>query len=230
MTSSRTRAPIRPAPVGLVGPRCLGSAAVVTELDLALGDGRTLHAYDTHPGADRSRRRVLAPRHAQHRLAARAAVRGRRPTSGLRWVSYDRPGYGGSTPLPGRDIASAAADTAAVADALGIERLAVIGHSGGGPHALACGALLRGPRRRRGQHRPGWRRSTPRGSTGSPAWPPPAWLAPRRRRGARGEGAVRGSGVEYDPEFTPADLAVLEATGRGSATSSARRWRPGRAV
>jgi pimeloyl-ACP methyl ester carboxylesterase len=61
---------------------------------------------------------------------------------GIRWVSYDRPGYGGSTPSPGRDVASAASYTASVADALGIGGFAVMGHSGGGTHALACGALL----------------------------------------------------------------------------------------
>jgi pimeloyl-ACP methyl ester carboxylesterase len=60
----------------------------------------------------------------------------------LRWVSYDRPAYGGSSPNPGRDIASAATDVAAIADALGIDRFAAVGHSGGGPHALGCGALL----------------------------------------------------------------------------------------
>ena len=63
---------------------------------------------------------------------------------GIRWVSYDRPGYGGSTPHPGRDIASAAADVSSVAQALGIGQFAVMGHSGGGSHALACGALLPG--------------------------------------------------------------------------------------
>ena len=63
---------------------------------------------------------------------------------GIRWVSYDRPGYKASTPRPGRDIASAAADAASVADALGVGEFAVMGHSGGGPHALACGALLPG--------------------------------------------------------------------------------------
>lgn len=61
---------------------------------------------------------------------------------GMRWLSYDRPAYGGSTPRPDRDVSSAAADVAAIADALGIARFAVMGHSGGGPHALACAALL----------------------------------------------------------------------------------------
>jgi pimeloyl-ACP methyl ester carboxylesterase len=63
-------------------------------------------------------------------------------TRGLRLVGYDRPGYGGSTPHPGRRVADAAADTAAIADALGARRFATWGISGGGPHALACAALL----------------------------------------------------------------------------------------
>jgi pimeloyl-ACP methyl ester carboxylesterase len=62
---------------------------------------------------------------------------------GLRLVSYSRPGYGGSARDPGRTIASAASDAAAIADALGAERFATWGTSGGGPHALACAALLR---------------------------------------------------------------------------------------
>ena len=61
---------------------------------------------------------------------------------GIRLFSYDRPGYGGSTRSQGRNVASCAADIAAVCDALGIERLAVWGISGGGPHALAAAALL----------------------------------------------------------------------------------------
>jgi pimeloyl-ACP methyl ester carboxylesterase len=61
---------------------------------------------------------------------------------GIRFLGYDRPGYGGSDAQPGRTVADAAADVAAIADALGIERLAVWGLSGGGPHALACAALL----------------------------------------------------------------------------------------
>jgi pimeloyl-ACP methyl ester carboxylesterase len=61
---------------------------------------------------------------------------------GLRLIGYDRPGYGDSTPQPGRRVADAAGDVATIADALGIERFATWGISGGGPHALACAALL----------------------------------------------------------------------------------------
>jgi pimeloyl-ACP methyl ester carboxylesterase len=61
---------------------------------------------------------------------------------GIRLLAYDRPGYGGSDPQPGRSVADAAGDVTAIADALGIDRFAVEGGSGGGPHTLACAALL----------------------------------------------------------------------------------------
>jgi len=61
---------------------------------------------------------------------------------GLRTVFYARPGYSGSTPHPGRSVANAAADTAVVLDAIGADRFVTLGWSGGGPHALACAALL----------------------------------------------------------------------------------------
>ncbi len=57
-------------------------------------------------------------------------------------IAFDRPGYGGSDRLPGRRVADVATDAAAVADELGIDRFAVVGRSGGGPHALAVAALL----------------------------------------------------------------------------------------
>ncbi|MCF1592997.1 alpha/beta fold hydrolase [Streptomyces muensis] len=60
----------------------------------------------------------------------------------VRLITYDRPGYGPSDRLPGRPVSHVAADVSAIADALGIERFAVVGRSGGGPHALACAALL----------------------------------------------------------------------------------------
>jgi pimeloyl-ACP methyl ester carboxylesterase len=61
---------------------------------------------------------------------------------GLRHVSYSRPGYAESDRQPGRTVGDCAADVAAIADAMGIERFYVTGQSGGGPHSLACAALL----------------------------------------------------------------------------------------
>jgi pimeloyl-ACP methyl ester carboxylesterase len=61
---------------------------------------------------------------------------------GVRLVSHDRPGYGDSDRLSGRSVADVAADVGAIADHLGVERFATWGISGGGPHALACAALL----------------------------------------------------------------------------------------
>ncbi len=63
---------------------------------------------------------------------------------GLRIVQYSRPGYGRSTPRPGRLVADAAADVAAILDHLGAGQFVTAGWSGGGPHALACAALLPG--------------------------------------------------------------------------------------
>jgi pimeloyl-ACP methyl ester carboxylesterase len=61
---------------------------------------------------------------------------------GLRLVMPSRPGYSGSTENPGRTVGSVAADVAHLLDALGAAEFVTIGWSGGGPHALACGALL----------------------------------------------------------------------------------------
>jgi pimeloyl-ACP methyl ester carboxylesterase len=61
---------------------------------------------------------------------------------GIRLICYDRPGYGGSTPKPGRRVLDAAHDVAAIASELDITRFSVVGRSGGGPHALACAAAL----------------------------------------------------------------------------------------
>jgi pimeloyl-ACP methyl ester carboxylesterase len=113
---------------------------VVREMDLGLDDGRTLHVYDAD---DADGRLAVFWHHGTPNIGAppeplfEAADR-----LGIRWVSYDRPGYGGSTPYQDRNVALAAADVSSVADALGIDRFAVMGHSGGGPHALACAALL----------------------------------------------------------------------------------------
>jgi pimeloyl-ACP methyl ester carboxylesterase len=63
-------------------------------------------------------------------------------TKGIRLISFDRPGYGGSTADPGHTVASGADNVRAIAEALGHDRLGIWGISGGGPYALACAALL----------------------------------------------------------------------------------------
>lgn len=61
---------------------------------------------------------------------------------GLRFVGLTRPGYGGSARQQGRRVVDVVADTAAVLASIGAEECLVGGHSGGGPHALACAARL----------------------------------------------------------------------------------------
>ena len=112
------------------------------ERDVSLADGSVLHAYDSgHEGDDA--RLAVAWHHGTPNVGLPPEpLFATSDRLGIRWISYDRPGYGGSTPRPGRDIASAAADIAAVADALEIGSFAVMGHSGGASHALASAALL----------------------------------------------------------------------------------------
>jgi pimeloyl-ACP methyl ester carboxylesterase len=102
-------------------------------------DGRTLAIEEA---GDPNGRPVLVhlgtpnSRHLYQPHTVDAAVRG------LRLIGYDRPGYGGSTPQPGRSAADCAADVRAICAELGVDRLAMWGISGGGPHVLACAALL----------------------------------------------------------------------------------------
>lgn len=111
------------------------------EIDVTLADGRMLHAYDAAP--EGVARLNLVWHHGSPQTGApltpvlEAAAR-----RGIRVFSYGRPSYGGSSPHPGRDVGSSAADIGAVADALGIERFTAMGASGGGPHARAGAAPL----------------------------------------------------------------------------------------
>src|SRR5215472_15138390 len=128
------------------GPaRCRRSRASTTsegaqmERTVQTADGRTLAVQENgdtdgmpvlaHMGSPNSRH-MYAP------ISADAAARG------LRLISYDRPGYGGSTPSPGRSVADCAGAVRAICAALGIDRLRTWGISGGGPHVLACATLL----------------------------------------------------------------------------------------
>jgi pimeloyl-ACP methyl ester carboxylesterase len=115
---------------------------MVTETDLELSDGRRLHVYDTDADAAGDRLAVFWHHGTPNLGSPPEPLLLAASERGMRWVSYDRPGYGGSTPHPGRDVASAAGDVSSIADALGIAQFAVMGHSGGCPHGLASGALL----------------------------------------------------------------------------------------
>jgi pimeloyl-ACP methyl ester carboxylesterase len=107
--------------------------------DVTTSDGRTLRV---HEGGDPGGLPVLVHHGTPmtgELFAPHAEDAERR---GIRLIGYDRPGYGGSTTHEDRSVADAAADVSAIADALGLDRIAVWGISGGGPHALACAALL----------------------------------------------------------------------------------------
>jgi len=112
----------------------------MSELDLTLADGRTLHVYDE---GDPNGYAIVAHHGtpSSGRLHPDSIDDAR--TRGLRLIGYDRPGYGiSSSAQPGRSVGDAAADVAELLDLLDVDRFATWGHSGGGPHALACAALL----------------------------------------------------------------------------------------
>src|SRR5215831_6622757 len=89
-------------------------------------DGRPLLYFHGWPGS-----------RLEGRLGAEAAR-----ASGVRLVALDRPGMGLSDRLPRRRLIDWPSDVAAVADALGLRRFAVLGISGGGPYAVACARML----------------------------------------------------------------------------------------
>ena len=114
----------------------------MTRLDLQLADGRVMCVHDSASDPDATFLTVVwhhgSPQTGEllEPLLAAAAPRG------IRLVSFGRASYGGSTGNPGRDVASVGVDVEHLADTLGLERFAVMGASGGGPHAIACGARM----------------------------------------------------------------------------------------
>jgi pimeloyl-ACP methyl ester carboxylesterase len=62
--------------------------------------------------------------------------------TGLCFIGIDRPGYGVSTPKRGYRVTDFPADLAALADALNLDKLTLLGYSGGGPFALACARFI----------------------------------------------------------------------------------------
>ena len=104
----------------------VGSDRVLEVVCAGPPDGRPLISHHGTPGAAE----MFDP------LVAVGAERG------FRHITYSRPGYGGSGRFPRRTVADCIADVVAVADALGYERFYSAGSSGGGPHSIACAALL----------------------------------------------------------------------------------------
>ena len=109
----------------------------MSERDVTLRDGRTLHVYDE---GERNGNVVV-----QHHGTPGSGL-GYPPDNelgrerGLRIIRYDRAGYGGSTPKPGRSVVDVVADIEDVLDAFDVERYVSLGGSGGCPHSFACGA------------------------------------------------------------------------------------------
>jgi len=109
-------------------------------LSLEHPDGRTVRVHDSeHDGPNGT---ILWHHGTPQTGALLDPVLDAATARGLRLLSYGRPSYGGSAPLPGRDVASAASDVALIVDGLEIDSIATLGASGGGPHAIACAALL----------------------------------------------------------------------------------------
>ena len=195
----------------------------VTESDLELPDGRTLHYYDSGSGEPTPRTPVFWLHGTPNVGSPTEPLFAAAAENGLRWLSYDRPAYHGSSPHPGRDVASAAHDVASIANAIGATSFVVLGHSGGGPHALACAALL--PDR------------VPAVVSMSAPAPHDAegldWFAgwtaggtAEQQAAAAGQEAVELylATADFDPEsFTPTDLEALAAAGHGSPAWSARQ-------
>ena len=115
----------------------VGDVTVRTEV-LRLPDGRRL-AWSEF-GAPRGP--VLMHCHGTPSSRMEGLVLHQAALGGVRVIVPDRPGFGRSDPQPGRSLSDWPRDIAELADHLGIQRFAVSGISGGGPHALACAALL----------------------------------------------------------------------------------------
>jgi pimeloyl-ACP methyl ester carboxylesterase len=182
------------------------------EVDILTADGRVLHTYDMGP-TERTDELVVLWQHGTPNTGAPPEPLFESARSlGIRWIGYDRPSYGGSTPHPDATVATAADDARQIADQLSVGWFAVFGHSGGGPRALACGALIPD-------------RVVAVVSVSSPApWPAPGldYFAGMSDGGARElRAAARGRAElqevlaenEFDPQsFIPADYAALEGS------------------
>ena len=101
---------------------------------VVLSDGRVMEYWDG--GDPHGRAMIMQPGTPETRVMATwghdAAV-----SAGVRLLSVNRPGYGGSTSIEEPSLLRVGRDTAAMAEQLGLDAYAVFGLSGGGPFAVA---------------------------------------------------------------------------------------------
>lgn len=120
--------------VSIARPKLEGNVAVGDDRQIGFAEfgapqGRAIFWLHGTPGARR-----------QIPLEARVFAEQR----GIRLIGVDRPGIGSSTPFQYDNVLAFANDMRTIADTLGVDRMAVVGLSGGGPYALACAAAMPG--------------------------------------------------------------------------------------
>jgi pimeloyl-ACP methyl ester carboxylesterase len=186
----------------------------MAQQEIRTAGGRTLIAHDD--GATDSTIALFWHHGSPHTGAPLEPVLALARAHGLRHVTYARPAYGGSTPQPGRSVANAAGDAAAILDALGgIDTLILMGASGGGPHALACAAAL-GDRVRATIVA-----ASPAPYDGTTAWFDGMYAPGALEAATHGRPARAAHTEDFDPDtFTAADWHTLQTTWPALATDA----------
>jgi pimeloyl-ACP methyl ester carboxylesterase len=119
-------------PVAIARPKLEGNIAVGDDRQIGFAEfgdpqGRAIFWLHGTPGARRQ-------------IPMEARVYAER--ANIRLIGIDRPGIGSSTPYQYDTVSAFAADLRTIADTLGIDKMIVIGLSGGGPYTLACAAAM----------------------------------------------------------------------------------------
>lgn len=152
---------------------------------------------------------------------------------GLRVIAPDRPGMGGSAFQPGRRLTDWPADVAALADALGLDRFAVLGNSGGGPYVAACAAKIPDRLRAAVIVSGGWRMDWPEARAGLPfpnrltlllaRWAPPVLRLLLGMMKGAAQGKPEEEQAQLRQRMPPADSAAFMEPGRLEAFRLAMR-------
>lgn len=169
----------------------------------------TIAGLDVHTSHDDiAGREVMLWHHGSPQTGAiLEPVRAAAVAHGLAVVSVARPAYAGSPRVPGRRVVDVARGLRPVLEGLGVASVVSVGASGGGPHALACAAVM-----------PQLVRAVVTLASPAPFVDEPWWFA-----GMQAPGGLRAAAVgeddrrrfaatdEFDPaQFVDADYAALQ--------------------